>query len=109
MTAEEIRAARAALGMSRAELAGQIFCSTRSICDWENGTRPISDWFAGEIHGLLRQHERAEAAASVAVSPFLPIPAWRLMELRRGPEPVLPADTFIPDSWRDGLATDIPF
>lgn len=57
MTANELKTARLALGLNRAELARQLDTPYRTYQDWEAGISPVPG-VAGVAVGLLQERDR---------------------------------------------------
>jgi DNA-binding transcriptional regulator YiaG len=58
MTADEVIAARGALGMTRAEFAAALKATVRTVQAWEIGTRNIPGPAQVAIGFLLQQHRQ---------------------------------------------------
>lgn len=52
MTPAELKAERAALGLSQQKLADALGVTARAIKHWEAGTRRVPEWLTHALRGL---------------------------------------------------------
>lgn len=78
----QIKAARAALGLTRAELAEQIGVDPSTIRRWETEQRPVPAWAAKFAKTLLDLRAARERAATRPAWQNKPVPVKRKIQLQ---------------------------
>ena len=63
MTSEQMKAARAKLGLSQPQFATAIGMSSAAVKAWERGANPVPLSVKLLTNHLLREHDRKQAAA----------------------------------------------
>jgi len=73
LTPDAIRALRHRLGLTQAELAARLSCSTQAVSFWERGTRRPTGLYAHAVRRLLAETtagSRAEESDPTRVTRF---------------------------------------
>jgi DNA-binding transcriptional regulator YiaG len=70
LTPEHIRQLRGQLGLTQAEFAARIGCSTQAVSFWERGTRSPTGLYARAVLQLWQEVEQEQAQPSTRLPPL---------------------------------------